>query len=89
MSSRGLSQTATNSLLQNLQNYVDYTYLHMLKCKYVIYETEVMLMGEGKKTFHTNIDIDLIKKLKIEAARQEKRVNELLEEILTEYFEKH
>lgn len=46
-------------------------------------------MGGGKKTFHTNIDIELIKKLKIEAARQEKRVNELLEEILTEYFEKH
>ena len=43
-------------------------------------------MGDEKKTFHTNISVELIKKLKITAAEQEKKVNELLEEILNEYF---
>lgn len=44
-------------------------------------------MGE-KKELHTNIDAELLKKLKLLAVEQEKPMNKILEEILTEYLKK-
>lgn len=39
-----------------------------------------------KKTLHTNIDAVLLKKLKFAAVEQDKALNELIEEILKDYF---
>jgi hypothetical protein len=41
-----------------------------------------------RKALHTNIDADLLKRLKIMAAEKDKAINELLEEILKDYFQK-
>ena len=47
---------------------------------------EVINLAGNRKTLHTNIDAGLLKKLRVTAAEQEKAINELLEEILQEYF---
>jgi len=42
-----------------------------------------------RKPLHTNVNAELLKKLKLIAVQQDKAINEMLEEILTEYFRTH
>jgi predicted HicB family RNase H-like nuclease len=44
-------------------------------------------MGKNKKVkFTTNIDKELLKKIKVKAINEEKNVNEIIEKLLQEYL---
>jgi len=44
-------------------------------------------MGKNKKVkFTTNIDKELLKKIKVKAIEEEKNVNEIIEKLLREYL---
>ena len=46
-------------------------------------------MEKKRKNYNTTLRIDLIKKLKILAAEEEVRANDLLEEAIEDLLEKH
>jgi predicted HicB family RNase H-like nuclease len=49
---------------------------------YITYKEDIM-----KKPFHTNLEEELIYRLKIQAAKENKPMNEIIETLIKEYLD--